>query len=527
MKVVVTAQQMAAMDKYTIGQVGIPGVVLMENAGRGITQVALFMLGEPKQKLVQIFCGSGNNGGDGYVVARHLLNLGVRVETFILSQREKIKGDAHTNLIILENMGHAPTFIDHVPNRPLNLPNLIVDAILGTGVTSPLQGLYAQAVEYINSLSVPVLAVDIPTGINADTGAIEGPAIKAAKTATMALLKRGLLFSPGREHAGQVEMVDISMPPSVAVRQSPKVFLLEKEDVVPWLPKRPPAAHKNQCGTVALIAGSRGFTGAAALAAEATLRTGAGLAYLCIPASLNIIFETKSTEVITWPFDDADMGYLHSHSFGEILSRIQTQKVVALGPGLGQHGKTVELVHLLLQNLDKPLVLDADGLNACASNPELIKNYPAELVLTPHPGELSRLIGASAKEITADPIEVARGISQAWKKVLVLKGGPTVVALPDGRVFINSTGNAGMATGGSGDVLTGIIAGLLAQGLGAEQAALASVYIHGLAGDLACASLGEMGMIAGDILQRVPQAILSIQSKHDARRGDRSIQYYF
>ncbi len=511
MKVVVTAQQMAAMDKYTIGQVGIPGVVLMENAGRGTAQVALSMLGDPRQKLVQIFCGSGNNGGDGYVVARHLINHGARVETFILSQREKIKGDAFTNLTILEKMGHVPVYLDRVPERPAVLPDLMIDAILGTGVTGALQGLYAQIVEYMNSLAAPILAVDLPTGVNADTGAFDGPAIKAARTATMAFLKRGLLFSPGREHAGQIEIVDIGMPSSVSAAHSPNVFYLEKEDVVSWLPKRSPAAHKNQCGTVAVIAGSRGFTGAAVLAAEATLRTGAGLVYLCIPSSLNAIFEAKSTEVITWPFDDADMGYLHSDNSSEILSRIQAQKVVTLGPGLGQHNKTVELVHHLLQKLDKPLVLDADGLNACASNPELIRSYPSELVMTPHPGELSRLIGKSPKEITADPIEVARGISQAWKKVVVLKGGPTVVALPDGRVFINSTGNAGMATGGSGDVLTGVIAGLLAQGLSAEQAASAGVYIHGLAGDLACASRGEMGMIAGDILHEVPQALLSVQ----------------
>lgn len=513
MKTVVTASQMAEMDRFTIEDLEIPGVVLMENAGRGIVQAALSIIGEPRDKVVHVYCGPGNNGGDGYVVARHLLNMGACVHTFVLTSRDKIKGDALTNLQILENMNHPIKFIEKIPAPPARTPDLVVDALLGTGVKGALRGLFAEMVEFINSLAAPVLAVDIPTGVNADTGTVDGPAIRATATATMALLKRGLLFSPGREHAGQVHIVDISMPPQVALLKDSNVRLVEKADIKALLPQRSPDAHKNKCGTVATVAGSTGFTGAAALSSEAALRAGAGLSYLCVPQSLNAIYETKITEVITWPFDDADMGYLHSGCFNELIKPLRAQNVVAVGPGLGQHKKTAELVHLLLQELDKPLVLDADGLNVCAGHTGLIESYKGDKVLTPHPGELSRLIDVENKEIVANRIEIAREVATKWNAVLVLKGGPSVVAFPDGEVFINSTGNAGMATAGSGDVLTGLIAGLMAQGLSAQSAALAGVYVHGLAGDLARESLGEMGLIAGDILKNVAPALKMLRDE--------------
>lgn len=509
MKSIVTAKQIASMDRYAIDDLEIPGIILMENAGRGIVDIALSLLGRPEQKRVHIYCGPGNNGGDGYVVARHLSNKGADVRVFILARQEKIKGDALINLEILLKMEQDVSFIEKNPQ--VEKPDLIVDAMLGTGVAGSLRGLFAEVAEFINLQNVPVLSVDIPTGVNADTGAVEGPAIKATATATMALLKRGLVFSPGREHAGQVLIVDISMPSAVVKEKQQNVWLQEKEDIVPLLPVRSPDAHKNNCGTVATVAGSEGFTGAACLTSEAALRAGAGLSYLCIPQSLNPILETKLTEVITWPFDDAGMGYLHKGCFQEMILPLQKQNVVAIGPGLGQHDGTAHLVHLLLEKLELPMVLDADGLNVCAGSIDSIKNYRGEMILTPHPGELSRLIGLPAGEIVANRIEVAKETAVTWNKVLVLKGGPTIIAFPDGRVFVNSTGNAGMATAGSGDVLTGLIAGFLAQGLDAGQAARAGVYVHGLAGDLAKNETGEMGMLAGDILRFVPKAILALQ----------------
>ncbi|NOY57445.1 MAG: NAD(P)H-hydrate dehydratase [Calditrichaeota bacterium] len=509
MKSIVTAKQIASMDRYAIDDLKIPGITLMENAGRGIAEIALSLLGRPEQKRVHVYCGPGNNGGDGYVVARHLSNRGADVRVFILAKQEKIQGDALINLEILMKMGQKVSFIEKIPQ--VEKPALIVDAMLGTGVAGSLRGLFAKVAEFINSQNVPVLSVDIPTGVNADTGAVEGPAIRATATATMALLKRGLVFSPGREYAGRVHIVDISMPPAVVKKKQQKVWLLEKGDIVRLLPVRSPDAHKNKCGTVATVAGSEGFTGAASLSSEAALRAGAGLSYLCIPQSLNPILETKLTEVITWPFDDAGMGYLHKGCFREMIIPLQKQNVVAIGPGLGQHDGTAHLVHLLLEKLESPMVLDADGLNVCAGSIDKIQEYRGEMILTPHPGELSRLIGLSAGEIVANRIEVAKETAVAWNKVLVLKGGPTIIAFPDGRVFVNSTGNAGMATAGSGDVLTGVIAAFLAQGLDAGQAARAGVYVHGLAGDLARNEIGEMGMLASDILRFVPKAILALQ----------------
>ena len=513
MKPVVTAKQMAAMDAFSINTLQIPGVVLMENAGRGIAETALRILGNPQNKHVTIYCGPGNNGGDGYVVARHLANVDVVVETVVLAPREKIKGDALINLEIIEKMGLSVNFVDNCPDVPQT--DLIVDALLGTGVIGPLRGLYAELVERINQSKIPVLAVDIPTGVNADTGAVSDPAIKAHTTTTMACLKPGLLFSPGRKYAGKVEIVDISMPRMVLQEKEISAQFIQESDIREMLPKRNQDAFKNSCGTVATVAGSEGFTGAAALVSEACLRAGTGLSYLAIPQKINSIIEAKCTEVITWPFDDVDQGYLHYNSFPELEQLIAKQAVVAIGPGLGRHEETGKLVHQLLSTLDKPLVLDADGLNFCKENIELIKNYKNEAVLTPHPGELARLLGISTKEIGEDKIATAKSGAKQLNKVLVLKGGPTVIADPAGNIYINSTGNAGMATAGSGDVLTGLIAGLMAQGLTALNAAIVGVYIHGLAGDLARKAKGEMGMIATDILNFVPKALMILEKEAD------------
>jgi ADP-dependent NAD(P)H-hydrate dehydratase / NAD(P)H-hydrate epimerase len=303
-----------------------------------------------------------------------------------------------------------------------------------------------------------------------------------------------------------VKIVDISMPAFLIEKNHPHVYCVEAADARRMLPQRSPDAHKNQCGQAALIAGSRGLTGAAALAAEASLRAGAGLSYLVIPADLNAVLEAKLTEVITVPMHGND-GYLSTSSLPLILEQIANKTAVAVGPGLGRHQTTCELVRQLLQTVGKPLVLDADGLFACIDHTHLFREYKGELILTPHVGELSRLTGLSAEEIEAERIQIARRYAAEWRCTLVLKGGPTVTACADGRVFINSTGNAGMATAGAGDVLTGIIAGLTAQGLSAVDAAVAGVYVHGLAGDLAKKSLGELGMIAGDILRHLPYAL--------------------
>ncbi len=509
MKAAVTAKEMTALDQYTINELGIPGIVLMENAGRGITQIALEMLQQAAQSHVAIFCGAGNNGGDGYVVARHLLNHGATVSVFVLTERQKIKGDALTNLEILEKMGQEISFITEVADLP-SRPDLIVDAMLGTGVQGALRGLYADVAQWLATVKVPVLAVDIPTGVNADTGAVDGPAVRASKTATMALPKLGLLFSPGREYAGELHIVDISMPASAVESNSPQVYQVDRDWVAKVLPQRSPDSYKNRLGTVAVIAGAKGLTGAATLSSESAIRSGTGLVYTVVPESLNPILESKLTEVITFPIPDANSGYLSIDELDTILSFIDSKSVVALGPGMGQDDKTIKLVQALLSKIDKPLVLDADGLNSCKNNVQLLKHYKGDLVITPHPGELSRLSGLKISEIVQDRIHIARQYAQEWNCTLVLKGGPTVTASADGNVFINSTGNPGMATAGSGDVLTGIIAAFLAQGMPAADATVAAVYAHGWAGDLAAQELGQMGMVSVDILRHVPLALKQI-----------------
>jgi len=512
MKTLVTAKQMAAMDEKSIHEYGIPGIVLMENAGAGITHVAVDMLENPAGKVVHIYCGPGNNGGDGYVVARHLHNRHAIVHTYILSTRDKIKGDAEINLNILFKLGLPVHYIESIPMD--DKPHLIIDAMLGTGVQGELRGLYAEMVTHINRQSVPVLSIDIPTGVNADTGDV-ADAVQANVTATMALLKRGLLFAPGRHYCGETRIVDISMPPAVEATETPHIFLYEKSDAAKILPKRQTDAYKNSCGTVAVLAGSIGFTGAAMLSSKSALRSGSGLVYLACPASLNAIYESALPEIITVPFPDKNSGRHSVFNRDEIFNLIRKQDVLALGPGLGQAPETVDLAHAVLKEIDKPLVLDADGLNACADHTDLIKNYPGELVITPHPGELARLLGTTTQDIFKDRIEFAKQTALELGCVLVLKGGPTVTAIPSGTVFVNSSGNAGMATAGSGDVLTGIISGLMAQGLSASDAALAGVYVHGLAGDYARQAKGEMGMIAQDILDHAPVALEELQNYHE------------
>jgi NAD(P)H-hydrate epimerase len=512
MQIVVTAAEMAALDRDCQEILHMPTLLLMENAGRGVAAIAKTILGEGNSRLVLIICGPGNNGGDGFVAARHLANAGYQVTLWILSAREKFRGDALTNLIIWEKMGGELLFLETLPPRPSPSPDLIIDAMLGTGAATPLNDLFAGMVRLLNDLARPILAVDIPTGVEANSGSTAGEAIRAHATAVMARLKRGLLFSPGREHAGDLHLIDIGMPPAWTPPKGTQVRRLEAADIAARLPKRPVDAHKNRVGSVGVIAGSIGLTGAASLTTVATLRAGSGLCYLAAAKSLLPIFAAKLTEVIIWPFADEESGILSEASYPDWKEQIAARSALAIGPGLGQHRKTAALVHRLLREMRLPLVLDADGLNLCSDYLDLLQNYRAPLILTPHPGELSRLTGLSTATILGDPIAIAAEWAIKLGQILILKGSPTIIAAPDGSLFLNSTGNAGMATAGSGDVLTGLIAGLLAQGIPPLDAALCGVWLHGAAGDLARDRKGELSMIAGDLLDALPETITALHS---------------
>lgn len=512
---VVTSQEMRDIDSRTINEIGVPGVILMENAGLAVVQVVKDVLAGKKR--VAIFVGRGNNGGDGLVVARHLAQAGYVVNVYLLAEPGRFAGDALTNLQIVQNL-HLPIKLLLSQEAlteyqgEIQHSDVIVDAIFGTGLRGAVRGFAAEAIDFINrNVDCPVVSIDLPSGLEADTGRAEGTCIRANHTVTMGLPKRGLLLHPGVDFTGKLTVADIGFPEEVIDAQNISVNWVRERETTRLLPTRPRDAHKGTCGHVFLIAGSVGLTGAATLASEAVLRVGAGMATLGIPESLNPIMEEKLTEVMTVPLCETDAQTLSLNAEGKIFELLQRANVAAIGPGLSRNSATVELVHRLCTKVELPKVIDADGLNALAEKPELLDELGSEAILTPHPGEMARLLGCSIQEVESDRIGIPQNFAKEHGVTLVLKGAPTITASPSGEVYLNSTGNAGMATAGMGDVLTGAIAGLLAQGLNPVDAAILGVYVHGLAADIAAEKIGESGIIAGDVLRRLPEALNAIE----------------
>ncbi len=511
---VVTADEMRRLDKRAAEEFGIPTLLLMENAGRQAAQELLRVF--PAVKRVAVVAGKGNNGGDGFVCARHLLNHGVRVKTYLLARREEVQGDARVNLTILDRMGHGPKEITSVEGlrdtaEELREADLLVDALLGTGVSGAARGLYAEAIGLLNRLEKPIVALDIPSGLPADDGRLLGPAVQAYLTVTFALPKRGLLLYPAARYVGTLKVVDIGIPRNLLEDPQLKVNLVEADEVAEVLRPRDPNAHKGTFGHVLVIAGSAGKTGAAFLCALASLRVGAGLCTLALPESLNDLMEAKLTEAMTKGLPETEERSLAVAALDDLLALAEGKDAVAIGPGLSTHPSTARLVRELLPLLRIPMVVDADGINALSQHLEVLEKVNAPVVLTPHPGELSRLLSIGREEILEKRIPIAQKVASTFNLHLVLKGARTLVADPEGQVFINPTGNPGMATGGTGDVLTGMVAGLMAQGIAPLKASIAGVYLHGLAGDLAAEELGQEAMLAGDLLNKLPEAIKKVQ----------------
>ena len=515
---VATPEQMRQIDARAIGGNRQRGLELMERAGQAVAEKAAEMLGSApigRRQRVCILCGPGNNGGDGLVAARLLSEKGRTPEIFLLGRQGELKGDARTNLGRLKKAGLK---VREIVSRAgleelrasLGQAGLAVDALFGTGFHGPAQKLSAEAIETLNRSGTLALAVDIPSGVDGLTGKAEGPAVRAAATVTMGLLKTGLLFTPGRELSGQVTTADIGLPPEAVTAQGIGICLCHPAGLKEWLPGRRPDAHKGDCGKVLVLAGSAGMAGAACLAAEAALRSGAGLVYLGVPESLVDLVQVKLTEAVVLPLAETRSRSLALMSLERILKAAQRCQAVALGPGLSNHPETAELACEIVRQVAGPLVLDADGINALAGHPESLRSAPGELVLTPHHAELSSLSGVPAGQIRSDPLGQAREATGRFGHPVVLKGAPTVTAVPDGRVWINPSGNAGMATAGSGDVLTGLVAGLLAQGMAPERAAVLGVYLHGLAGDLAAEEMTQYCLLAGDILRHLPGAFKTL-----------------
>ena len=503
----VTASEMRELDRRAIQDLGIPSLVLMENAGRTTYQI-LRQEFPGLQGEVAVVAGRGNNGGDGFVVARYLANAGIPVAVFLLGPEEQVSGDARVNLEILAHLGvEVVEVLTEADLNPfihrLAKAGLIVDALLGTGLNSPVTGLMAALIERLNHLRAPVLAVDIPTGLSADTGEVLGVALKARVTVTYGWPKLGQVLPPGRDYAGRLWQVDIGIPPILA--REAKVSLAEAREMRAVLPPRPCGSHKGNFGHLLVLAGSIGKTGAAALAAGAALRAGAGLVTLGVPASLNDILEVKLTEAMTLPLPEAAAARaLGKAAWAPIAEFVNEKFTVALGPGIGTHPETRELVGRLVHDLACPMVIDADGINNLAADTSVLKDAAGPRILTPHPGEMARLVGLTTPEVQARRLDLARETATKFGVTLVLKGAQTVVAAPDGRASLNATGNPALASGGTGDVLTGLIGGFLAQGLAPWDAARLGVYLHGLAADFFVSRRGPRGMIAGDLLAIFP-----------------------
>jgi len=500
------ANEMRELDRRTIEEFNIPGEALMEAAGKGAFEY--IMENMPGLGNAVVFCGKGNNGGDGFVIARHMLNAGINVSVYLLGSREKdLKGDARLNLdrfLKLKGKVREITAEDQLKDDLIPRgTDLIVDAIFGTGLDSKVQGLPAKTIDLINRSPAPKLAVDIPSGINASTGQVMGQAVQATATVTFGLAKIGHYSYPGTAYTGELKVVDIGIP--VNLQDQIKTYVMNELQVFANLKARKPDSHKGDNGHTLIFAGSPGKTGAAVMAGEAALRAGAGLVTLAVPASLNDIFEIKTTEVMTEPIPDAAARSFDQNSIPAAKTAIQGKDVIAIGPGIGRNKGINEFFREIVLSASAPMVIDADGLNALSSQMEILKKVQAPIILTPHPGEMSRLSGSSVEEIQRDRISIAKRFASEWNVILVLKGARTVTAAPEGEAFINLSGNEGMATAGMGDILTGIIAGLLSQGYEPLDAAGLGVYIHGKAGDLAFEEMGGVGIIATDLLKKIPQ----------------------
>ncbi|OYD16100.1 hypothetical protein CH333_04315 [candidate division WOR-3 bacterium JGI_Cruoil_03_44_89] len=508
----VKPDEMRKIDKKTIEEMGIPGIVLMENAGKGTVDEMEKEFGSFVSKMIVVVCGKGNNGGDGFVIARWLIKKGADVCVFLIGKKDDVRGDAHINLNILSGMDiEVREIIDDGTLSPfresLKDAYIAVDAIFGTGFKGEIGGITAHVINLINEKGIPVVSVDVPSGVDCENGDVGSVCVNATLTCTMCLPKRGLYLYPGKMHCGKLRVTDIGAPPSLFDEAT--VELIDISLASSILPQRPPYGHKGTFGKVLVLAGSPGFTGAAALTSLSALRCGAGLVYLGIPQSLNPILETKATEVVTIPLPETQSHTIGSSAMDVLNLYFKGIDVIAMGPGVGVHTDTRDFVIGVMQTASSPVIIDADGLNNL--NGDDFKGDHPSLVLTPHPGELSRLTGKSIKYIDKNRIDVALTFAGEWNVVLVLKGAPTVVASPDGRCYLNTTGNSALATAGSGDVLTGIIAALSAQGTEPLQSAVLGVYIHGLSGDLAAKEKTEYCVIAGDVMENIPEAIKTIK----------------
>jgi len=507
---IVSNEQMRLMDTHTIESLGVPGIVLMENAGRQSYEFILEFMSELNiNGRIDIYCGKGNNGGDGYVIARHFYNNGYPVHILSVGNPENLTGDAKTNYLICKNYKIPLEIIESNEQlRQYHRPGIIVDALLGTGIKGKAKGLYREVIDFINSLGVPVVAVDIPSGLNGDFPTVPGSAISADLTVTMALPKRAHIFFPAKKHVGLLEIADIGM--SEEIKNSDEVSLNQIEFSDLNFPMLEDDAHKYSSGKLFILAGSPGMTGAAALAASAALRTGVGLVNIGIPQNLNPVMEIKITEGLTVPLAETIEGTVAKDALPGIKNRIDWADAVVIGPGCGRTDETLETLRDSIQyclETDTATLIDADGLFALSENTDLCQRLNSNFLLTPHHGEFLRLISSGKEKLHAEPWQCLEDFLKDKEVTVNLKGAPSMVAIPGGQIYVNPTGNASLAKGGSGDVLAGIIGGLMARGLDPAEAAITGNYIHGEAADLLLSTQAAISILPSDLLDVLPELL--------------------
>ena len=517
MRPLLTAEEMRTLDAHTIQVVGVPGPVLMETAGRGV----FFHLWRQFEERASagptaVVCGKGNNGGDGFVVARCLAGLGCDATALLLGNRDDVKGDAALQLAAYLAAGGALVEVGQgnrtAAERALAEAGLIVDAVLGTGLSEDVRGLPAEAIGWINASSAPVVAVDIPSGVSSDTGRVCGAAVRPALTVTFGLAKRGHYLYPGAALTGQLEVVDIGIPRSAIDTVSPGLLLLEPGDFEGLL-TRAPDAHKGDFGHVFVFGGSAGKEGAAGLAGWAALRAGAGLCTVAWPSGVHPAGAARlPLELMTEPLPEPGSCQLEwSEAIWDAAERAQRRAdALVIGPGMGAGEGTRGFLSRLLASNGPPMVVDADALNALAEWPELWRPGLRGAVLTPHPGEAARLLGVATGQVQEDRVAALRQLAERFEAQVILKGAHTLVAGPGTPVYLVPRGNPGMATAGSGDVLSGVVGALLARGLSPSDAARLGAYVHALSGDLAAEGAGQEGLTASDLLTSLPKAMRAL-----------------
>jgi ADP-dependent NAD(P)H-hydrate dehydratase / NAD(P)H-hydrate epimerase len=518
---ILTAAEMKRVDRLSTERFHIPSLTLMENAGKSVAEFIRKRFGDLRERRIVVLCGKGNNGGDGFVVARHLLEMGARPEIFVLAAEGDIRGDAAANLARLRENSTMIRVLMHVPEweplrATLDAAEIVVDALLGTGTRGAVEGLLAAVISDVNRVTQRgnggVVAVDIPSGMNADTGAAEGPMVVADYTITFTAPKPGLLLAGQPDRCGEIRVAGIGSPPEL-IEEIGRGSLRwsESTEFRKFSLRREAGGNKGDYGHALVVAGSVGKTGAAVLSSWSALRTGAGLVTVATPEPALPLVALHTPEIMTTPLAATLTGSVSEKSLdGNLFGKLLAGKgVLGIGPGLSTHPDTQAFIRgVLHKHRILPIVLDADGLNAFDDHVNELHRSGQTLCMTPHPGEMSRLVRRSIGEVQSCRVELALGAAADWNAFVVLKGQQTVVAAPDGRAYINSTGNPGMGTAGTGDVLTGMLAGLTAQ-FGAEdwlEVIAFGVFLHGLAGDIAYASGGEAPLMASDLIEAIPAA---------------------